>query len=83
MKPAAMHEHGGEDGHGAFGRVLREARGDERPLLDELVAAGELDQEEQHVEADQDEGDDGSRPPLTVVITDWEHLASCLVRQLS
>jgi hypothetical protein len=48
-----------------------------------LVAAGELDQEEQHVEADQDEGDDGSRPPLTVVITDGEHLASCLVRELS
>ena len=74
MEPAAMHEHGSEDGERALGRLLREARWDERPVLDEAVAARELDQEEQHVEDDQNERDDRCRAPLRVVVADGEHL---------
>jgi hypothetical protein len=74
MKPASVHEHGGEDGHGALDWILREARRDERPLLDEAIAAAELDQKEQHVEADQGKGDDWCRAPLRVVVADGEHL---------
>ena len=40
---------------------------------DELVAAGKLEQEHQHVEADQDEGDDRGGAPLRVVVADREH----------
>ena len=49
-------------------------------MLDKLVAAAELDQEEQHVEGDQDVGDDGQRPSLGIVVADGEHQASCLAR---
>ena len=38
MQPAAMHEHGGENGDDVPGRVRREFGRDERPMLDGLVA---------------------------------------------
>ena len=58
----------------------REARRDERPLVDEVIAAAELDEEEQHVEADQNEGDDRGRPPLRIVVADREHAGVASLR---
>jgi hypothetical protein len=74
MQPAAMHEHGGEDGRYIGVRMLGESGGNERPLGDELISAGELDEKEQHIEADQGERDHRDGPPLRVVVADREHV---------
>ena len=38
MQPAAMHEHGGENRDDVRCGIRRELGGDERPILDKLVA---------------------------------------------
>ena len=60
MQPAAMHEHGREDGHRVGAGLARKtAPGTNAHFGDELIAAGQLGQKDQHVEADQRERDDG------------------------
>ena len=53
MQPAAVHEHGGEDGGHVAGWVLAEPGRNERPLANEGIAAVQLDEEEENVERDQ------------------------------
>ena len=48
------------------------------PTADECLAAAELEEEHEHVEGDQDYGDDGERPALCVVVANREHQASQL-----
>ena len=53
--------------------MLGKSRRNERPLGDELIAAGELGEEDQHIEADKRERDDRERAPLAVVVADRKH----------
>ncbi len=73
MQPAAMHEHRREHRRDVGGGMGGESRRNESPFGDELIAAGELDEEDQHIEADQHEGDDRCRAPLRIVVADREH----------
>src|SRR5262245_59664544 len=73
VQPTGVHEHGGEDGGDGAGRVLREAPRYEGPLVDERVAAAQLDEEKQDVERNQPIGHDGQRPAALVVIADRKH----------
>jgi hypothetical protein len=73
MQPTAMHEHGREDRDRVCLGTAGKARRYESPVLDELVAAGKLDEEDQDIEADKDEGDVRHAPPLRVVVADREH----------
>ena len=50
VQPAAVHEHGGENGRDVGSRIVREASGHERPLLDEPVAVLQLQEEDEHVD---------------------------------
>ena len=74
MHPAAMHEHRREHGGGIGGRVSENCR-DERPFDDEGIALGKLQEKNQHIEADQHEGDAGGRAPLPIVVADRKHEA--------
>src|SRR5918995_6039246 len=73
MKPAAMHEHRGDDRHRVGTRFAGKSYGNERPVLDELVASVEFDKKDYNVQRNQRIGDDGKRTALRVVVTNRKH----------
>jgi hypothetical protein len=83
MQPAAVHEHGGEDGVRIARRVLAEPDRDEGPLPDERVAAVQFHQEEQNVQDDQPDRDDGQGPARRVVVAKWKDHCVRPLRPLS
>src|SRR5918994_7850420 len=73
MKPAAMHEHRGDDRHRVGTRFAGKSCGNERPVLDELVASVEFDKKDYNIQRNQRIGDDGKRTALRVVVTNRKH----------
>ena len=76
VQPAAVHEHGGENGRDVGPRMVREAPRHEGPFVDELVAVLQLQEEDQHVDGNEDVGDVRRRAPQGVVIADRKHLSA-------
>ena len=75
VQPAAVHEHGAENGRDVGSRIVREAPGHECPFLDEPVAVLQLEQEDEHVDDDEDEGDVRRRAPHGIVVAERKHLS--------
>ncbi len=75
VQPTAMHEHGAENGCDVGSRIFREASGHECPFLDEPVAVLQLEQEDEHVDDDEDEGDVRRRAPHGIVVAERKHLS--------
>jgi len=73
MKPAAVHEHGSEEGWKISGGIGKEAAGDKGPLLNECLTAAQFYEEEQDVQDDQDISDQWHRSASAIIITKWHH----------
>ncbi len=63
VEPAAVEKHGGEQG--GEGVAGGDVGGDGGPLVDEGVAALELEKEDESVEDDEDDGGDGKVYPAS------------------
>jgi hypothetical protein len=64
-----MHEHGGENRDDIRPRIRSEVCREKRLVFNKLVAPAELYQEHQHVQADENEGDDRKRAAFGIVVT--------------